>query len=181
MSRLGKKPIEVPDSVEVTVDANLVKIKGPKGELQQDISSDIEVAFSKDDKLVTVSANREGGETRARHGLYRSLIRNMVDGVSKGFVKELLLEGVGYRVAAQQQKLTLQVGYCHAVEFFVPKQVKVELDGNTKIKLESHDKQLIGQVAAEIRSIRKPEPYKGKGIRYADEVIRKKVGKAAAK
>jgi large subunit ribosomal protein L6 len=181
MSRLGKKPIEVPEGIDITIDSNLVKIKGPKGELQQDYSSDLEISYSKEDKVINVVAKAEGSDTRARHGLYRSLIRNMVDGCSKGFIKELLLEGVGYRVAEQQNKLTLQVGFCHAVEFFVPKDVKVTLDGNTKIKLESHDKQLIGQVAAEIRSIRKPEPYKGKGIRYSDEVIRKKVGKAAAK
>jgi large subunit ribosomal protein L6 len=181
MSRLGKKPIEIPEGIDVNIDESFVKIKGPKGELEQEYSSDLDINFSSEDKLITLTANAEGSETRARHGLYRSLIRNMVDGCSKGFVKELLLEGVGYRVAEQQNKLTLQVGFCHAVEFFVPKQVKVTLDGNTKIKLESHDKQLIGQVAAEIRSIRKPEPYKGKGIRYSDEVIRKKVGKAAAK
>lgn len=181
MSRLGKQPIEVPTGVEIKIDGLSVSVKGPKGELSQQVSEDVKVEFDKDANKVVLTADASQRETRARHGLYRSLIRNMVDGVSKGYVKELLLEGVGYRVAAQQQKLVLQVGYCHPVEFYVPKSVAVSIDGNTKIKLESHDKQLIGQVAAEIRGIRKPEPYKGKGIRYSDEVIRRKVGKAGSK
>lgn len=179
MSRLGKKAIGIPKGVEVSVEGLNVSVKGPKGELSQNISDDIKVAVEED--MVQVSALTEGRQTRANHGLYRSLINNMVTGVSKGYVKELLLEGVGYRVASAKNKLTLSLGFCHPIEYWVHPSVNVELDGNTKIKLECHDKQLVGQVAAEIRSLRKPEPYKGKGIRYSDEVIRKKVGKAAAK
>ncbi|MBF0198504.1 MAG: 50S ribosomal protein L6 [Planctomycetes bacterium] len=179
MSRLGKKPIAIPGGVEVKCADSVVSIKGPKGALTQEISSDIKVNI--EEKEVVLEATQEGRTARANHGLYRSLISNMVSGVSEGFVKKLELEGVGYRVAEVKNKLTFQLGYCHPIEYYVHPEVKVTLDGNTKITLEGIDKQLIGQVAAEIRGLRKPEPYKGKGVRYSDEVIRKKVGKAAAK
>lgn len=179
MSRLGKQPIAVPKGVEVNIEGAMVKVKGPKGELQQEVSGDIEVKL--EESMLKLEARGEDRQTKANHGLYRSLISNMVTGVSEGFVKELLLEGVGYRVTGVKNKLSFTLGFCHPIEYWVHPEVKVELDGNTKIKLESHDKQRVGQTAAEIRSLRKPEPYKGKGIRYADEVIRKKVGKAAAK
>mgnify|MGYP006422821565 CR=1 FL=1 len=179
MSRLGKQPIELPAGVEVKVTDQSVTVKGPKGELSQPFSSDIGIKI--EEKSVLVEALQNSRETRANHGLYRSLIQNMVTGVSAGFSKSLVLEGVGYRVVAAKNKLTLSLGFCHPIDYFVHPNVVVTLDGNTNIKLEATDKQLLGQVAAEIRALRKPEPYKGKGVRYSDEVIRKKVGKAAAK
>jgi large subunit ribosomal protein L6 len=181
MSRLGKKAIGLPAGVEVNVKDLLVTVKGPKGELSQLISDDIEVQVDGDAKQAVLVAKGEGRQTKANHGLYRSLIQNMVTGASVGFSKELLLEGVGYRVVAAKNKLTFSLGFCHPIDYFVNPDIKCTLDGNTKIKLESSDKQLLGQVASEIRALRKPEPYKGKGVRYADEVIRKKIGKAASK
>lgn len=181
MSRLGKKAIALPDGVTIETKGSGVVVKGSKGELTQEISSDVKVVVDADAKVANVEALQEGRQTRANHGLYRSLIQNMVTGVSAGFVKQLTLEGVGYRVVAEKQKLIFSIGFCHPVEFFVHPDVKVTVDGNTEVKLESNDKQLLGQVAADIRALRKPEPYKGKGIRYSDEVIRRKVGKAAAK
>lgn len=179
MSRLGKKPVDLPSGVEVNVQGQCVTVKGPRGELKQVFSEDI--AINVEENTVVVEGLNPSRETRAKHGLYRSLIQNMVIGVSTGFQKQLLLEGVGYRVVLTNKKLTLSLGFCHPIDYFVHPDVKVELDGNTTIKLESSDKQLLGQIAAEIRALRKPEPYKGKGIRYSDEVIRKKVGKAASK
>jgi large subunit ribosomal protein L6 len=181
MSRLGRKPIDLPEGVEVKVETGSVTVKGKNGELSQEIVGDIQVVLSEDGKQVVIERSTEDRPTRSKHGLYRSLIANMVEGVSKGFAKDLLLEGVGYRVAAQGQKLTFALGFCHPIEYWVHPDVKITVDGNTKLKLECFEKQLLGQVAAEIRALRKPEPYKGKGIRYADEVIRKKLGKAAAK
>lgn len=181
MSRLGKKPIELPEGVEVTFNNSIATVKGPKGTLEQQISSDISLQIDNDKKLLTVEAKQESRQTKANHGLYRALLNNMVIGVNKGYEKGLILEGVGYRVAAQKNKLVFTLGFCHSIEYIVPPNVTATIDGNTKIKLESHDKQLIGQIASEIRALRKPEPYKGKGIRYSDEVIRKKVGKAASK
>lgn len=179
MSRLGKKPIDLPKGVEVTVANGVVTAKGPKGELSQAVSSD--VAVNVEEKEIVLAASGESRETRANHGLYRSLIANMVEGVSKGFEKDLILEGVGYRVTAAGKKLSFSLGFCHPIDYFLNPQVKATIDGNTKLKLECHDKQILGQVASEIRSLRKPEPYKGKGVRYGDEVIRKKLGKAASK
>jgi large subunit ribosomal protein L6 len=179
MSRLGKIPVELPSGVEVRIEGQTIKVKGPKGELCQNFSEDIGIKV--DGSMVVLESLNPSRETKANHGLYRSLVQNMVTGVSTGFIKELMLEGVGYRVAAVKNKLTLTLGFCHPIDYFVHPEIKVTLEGNTQIKLESSDKQLLGQVAAEIRSLRKPEPYKGKGIRYSDEVIRKKVGKAASK
>jgi len=181
MSRLGKKPVDLPEGVEFKVEDGAVVAKGKLGELRQEISSEIQVDLSEDGKQVVLTRSGDDREIKAKHGLYRALIANMFTGVSKGFEKNLTLEGVGYRVAAQGSKLVFSLGFCHPVEYWVHPEVKVTLDGNTKIKLECHDKQLLGQVAAEIRALRKPEPYKGKGIRYSDEVIRKKLGKAASK
>jgi large subunit ribosomal protein L6 len=181
MSRLGKQAIELPAGVAVEVSGSDVSVKGPKGELSITVSPDIEVKVDGEAKQVVVTANGEDRQSKANHGLYRSLLQNMVTGTATGFTKTLLLEGVGYRVVLAGQKLTLSLGFCHTIDYFVNPGVKVTVDGNTTIKLESHDKQLLGQTAAEIRELRKPEPYKGKGIRYSDEVIRKKLGKAAAK
>tara|TARA_B110000444_G_scaffold261128_1_gene311270 strand:- start:2093 stop:2644 length:552 start_codon:yes stop_codon:yes gene_type:complete len=183
MSRIGKAPITISEGVTITFENSVVKVKGPKGELEQSIDSSIEVKI--EDNVITLSRTSNDKEFRSKHGLYRALIFNMIEGVSKGYVKELELYGVGFRASSQGQRLTLSLGYSHAIVMQLPAEVK--LDADTKkgappyVKLESHDKQLIGIVAAKIRSLRKPEPYKGKGIRYKGEEIRRKAGKTAAK
>lgn len=184
MSRIGKAPVVVPEKVEVKVEKNnLVTVKGPNGELQQKIHPDITIEIK--DNEVLLSRPTEQKRHRAFHGLYRALIANMVEGVSKGFEKKLELVGVGYKASNQGQLLDLVVGFSHEVIFEVPKEISVETvtekGKNPAIILKSHDKQLLGLVASKIRSIRKPEPYKGKGIKYADEYIRRKAGKAAGK
>ena len=181
MSRLGKQPVAILDKVEVEVRDGLVRVKGPKGVLEQRFSPSIKVEVDRDHKLVRLEALDGERETKARHGLYRALVQNMVLGVAQGYRMDLMLEGVGYRVTQQGQKLDLNVGFCHTIEYILPPSVKATMDGNTKFALESHDKRLLGQIAAEIRSIRPPEPYKLKGIRFTDEVVRKKVGKAVTK
>lgn len=183
MSRIGKSPITIPDGVTVTIDKSKVTVKGPKGELEQLIDDTISVNI--EDNVLTLNRSSEDKEIRSKHGLYRSLIYNMIEGVTKGYTKELELYGVGFRASSQGQQLTLSIGYSHAIVMQLPAEVKLE--AATKkgqppfVKLESHDKQLIGTVAAKIRSLRKPEPYKGKGIRYKGEEIRRKAGKTAAK
>lgn len=184
MSRIGKSPISIPAGVKITVEANnLIKVEGPKGTLYQVIDKDIEVVVEGSE--INVKRPTEQQRHRAMHGLYRSLLNNMVEGVSNGFKKELELVGVGYRCSNTGQLLELSLGYSHPVMFYVPDEVslatKMEKGSNPKVILESHDKQLLGQIAAKIRSFRKPEPYKGKGVRYSDEVIRRKAGKAGAK
>ena len=184
MSRIGKAPIEIPQGVEIAVsDSNLVTVKGPKGELLQQIDQALEVSI--EDGILEVKRPTEQQRHRALHGLYRSLIANMVEGVSVGFVKELELIGVGYRVANYGNLLELTIGYSHPVMFYIPDEIKLETKmekgSPPSIRLECHDKQLVGQVAAKIRSQRKPEPYKGKGIKYKEEVLRRKAGKTAAK
>ncbi|RME08832.1 MAG: 50S ribosomal protein L6 [Bacteroidetes bacterium] len=184
MSRIGKMPITIPNGVTVEVSqGNIVKVKGPKGELTQQVDKDLEIKI--EDGVLTVHRPTEQKRHRAMHGLYRSLIANMVEGVSNGFVKELEVVGVGYRANNTGQLLELILGFSHPVMFYVPDEVKVtasqEKGKNPIVRLESHDKQLLGQVAAKIRSFRKPEPYKGKGIRFVGEVLRKKAGKTAAK
>ena len=184
MSRIGKAPIEMPKGVTIDVSpSNVVTVKGPKGELRQQIDPDITVKV--DDGVLTVERPTEQKRHRAMHGLYRSLINNMVEGVTNGFVKELELVGVGYRASNTGQLLELTVGFSHPVMFALPDEVKVETrmekGKNPAVRLESIDKQWLGQVAAKIRSFRKPEPYKGKGIRYMGEEVRRKVGKAAGK
>jgi len=184
MSRIGKAPIELPAKVEINVsDGNLVKVKGPKGELSQQVDPDIKVAV--EDGQIVVSRPTDQKRHRSLHGLYRSLIANMVTGVTEGYVKELELVGVGYRASNSGQLLELTIGYSHPVMFYLPEEVKVEAvmekGSNPKVKLSSIDKQLIGQVAAKIRAFRKPEPYKGKGIKFVGEELRRKAGKTAAK
>lgn len=183
MSRIGKLPIEVPAGVTVTIKDNVVTVKGPKGELSQDVNPDITVAF--EDGVITVSRPDDERQHRALHGLYRSLINNMVIGVSEGYKKELELVGVGYRVSNQGQLLDFSLGYTHNIFMMLPPEIKVETKSernkNPLIILESADKQLIGQICAKIRSFRKPEPYKGKGIKFVGEVIRRKSGKSAGK
>lgn len=183
MSRIGKLPINIPAGVNVTFADGCVKVKGPKGELAQAISEGIEVEI--DNGVIEVKRPNDEKEFRALHGLYRALINNMVVGVSAGYKKEMELVGVGYRASNNGQILELSLGYSHAIFMQLPSEVKVETKSernkNPLIILESCDKQLIGQICAKIRSFRKPEPYKGKGIRFVGEVIRRKSGKSAGK
>ena len=184
MSRIGKLPIEIPAGVTITVGKdNVVTVKGPKGELSQDVAASISVSVK--DNQIEVTRATEEKEDRAMHGLYRSLINNMVVGVSNGYRKELELVGVGYRASHQGQVLELSLGFTHPVFILLPKEIvldtKSERNKNPLILLESCDKQLIGQVCAKIRSLRMPEPYKGKGVRFVGEQIRRKSGKAAGK
>ncbi|MEJ7737112.1 MAG: 50S ribosomal protein L6 [Chitinophagaceae bacterium] len=184
MSRIGKQPVIVPGGVTVSIGANnLIKVKGPKGELTQSIDRDITVEVK--DGSILIGRPTDQIRHRALHGLYRSLLSNMVKGVTEGFRKDLELVGVGFKAVNQGNVLDLALGYSHNIIFDIPKELKVatitEKGQNPKITLEGIDKQLIGQVAAKIRGLRKPEPYKGKGIRYKDEVVRKKAGKAAGK
>lgn len=183
MSRIGKLPITIPEGVTINVDKNnIVTVKGPKGELTQEVKGGIEVKIEENE--ITLVRPGETKEQLSMHGLYRSLINNMVEGVSKGYKIELELVGVGYRAESQGQMLELSIGFSHNVFFQLPDEVKVtaktEKRSNPFVTLESCDKQLIGQVAAKIRSLRKPEPYKGKGIKFVGEVIRRKAGKSAA-
>lgn len=182
MSRIGNAPISIPSGVTVNVSAdNVVTVKGAKGELTQKV--DESVSLNVEGEVINVSRASDAKKHKAMHGLYRTLIGNMVTGVSEGYKKELMLVGVGYRAALAGQTLDLAVGYSHPIMFTLPKEIKVAVEakkGNPPlITLESHDKQLLGQVAAKIRSFRKPEPYKGKGVRYVDEHIRRKAGKTA--
>jgi large subunit ribosomal protein L6 len=184
MSRIGKAIINMPAGVEFKVsDGNIVNVKGPKGELTQVIKGDYD--FNLEDGVLTLVRKSEEKQVRAMHGLYRALIQNMIEGVTTGFVMKQELVGVGYRAKAEGQKLELMLGYAHPIVFELPKEVKLttetEKGKNPVITLESFDKQLIGQVAAKIRSFRKPEPYKGKGIRFVGEQIRRKAGKSAKK
>jgi large subunit ribosomal protein L6 len=184
MSRIGKKPVEIPGGVTVTVSKdNVVTVKGPKGELKENIDRDIKVEIK--DNTVEFSRPTDQIRHRAMHGLYRSLISNMVKGVTEGFKKDLELVGVGYKAASQGNLLDLALGYSHNIVLEIPKELKVatvqEKGKNPIISLESIDKQLLGQVCAKIRSLRKPEPYKGKGVKFVGEVLRRKAGKAAGK
>jgi large subunit ribosomal protein L6 len=183
MSRIGKKPITIPAGVTVTVKDSVVTVKGPKGTLTQEVDRDIIVEVTAEE--VIVNRPTEQIRHRAMHGLYRSLIANLVKGVTEGYKKELELVGVGFKAANTGNVLDLALGYSHNIIFEIPKELTVstttEKGQNPKIFLESADKQLIGQVAAKIRGLRKPEPYKGKGVRYSDEVVRRKAGKAAGK
>jgi large subunit ribosomal protein L6 len=178
MSRIGKQPITVPGGVEVSIDGRHVTVKGPKGTLEHDLPETISVTREGEELLVTRPDDER--ENRALHGLTRSLVANMVTGVSAGFTRELEIVGVGYRAVAQgPTKIELQVGYSHPVPIDAPDGVEFEVPAPTRITVKGYDKQLVGQVAADIRKVRKPEPYKGKGIRYADERVLRKAGKSA--
>ena len=181
MSRIGKNPISIPAGVELNIDGNVVTVKGKLGELSQEILNDITVKIEGD----TVVLNRPSDSKphKAAHGLYRSLVFNMIEGVSKGWTKELELVGVGYRASNQGQKLDLALGFSHNIVLELAPEVKVETISekgkNPLVKLTSHDKQLVGQIAAKIRSFRAPEPYKGKGVKFVGEQLRRKAGKSA--
>jgi large subunit ribosomal protein L6 len=177
MSRIGKQPVAVPDGVEITIEPELVSVKGPKGELAERKARDIEVKQEDGEILVTRPTDR--GEHRALHGLTRSLIANMVEGVTNGFEKRLEIQGVGYRAQLQGNKLVLALGYSHPVEVDPPAGIEFRVETPTRLGVFGADKELVGQVAAYIRSQRKPEPYKGKGIRYEGEYVQRKVGKRA--
>ncbi|HYD92538.1 MAG TPA: 50S ribosomal protein L6 [Flavobacterium sp.] len=180
MSRIGKNPITIPAGVTVEVNGNVVTVKGKKGQLTQDFS---DVTVKVEDGQVLVERSSDQKNERSKHGLYRALINNMVVGVAEGFTKELELVGVGYRASNQGQKLDIALGFSHNIILEVVPEVSVETVSekgkNPIIKLASHDKQLLGQVAAKIRSFRKPEPYKGKGVKFVGEVLRRKAGKSA--
>jgi large subunit ribosomal protein L6 len=183
MSRIGKSPVTIPSGVEVKVDGNVITVKGSKGELTQEMDSAISMSI--EDGTASFTRESDVPDHRAKHGLYRALLQNMVIGVSEGFKKQLEVVGVGYRANAQGQKLELSLGYSHPFILELPNEIKVstvsEKGKAPVVTLESHDKQLVGQVAAKIRSLRKPEPYKGKGVKYVGEELRRKAGKSAAK
>ena len=184
MSRIGKSPVALPKGVEVSVSkGNLVTVKGPKGQLSEQL--DVDITVSIEDGVLNVLRPTESKRHRSMHGLYRALVNNMVEGVTNGFVKEMEVIGVGYRVANTGQLLELTIGYSHPILFALPEEVKLstamEKGKSPLIRMECIDKQLLGQVAAKIRAFRKPEPYKGKGIRFAGEIVRRKAGKTAGK
>ena len=182
MSRIGKLPIAIPAGVTIDMKDNVITVKGPKGELKQAVNPNIKVEI--EDGNINVTRPDDNRESRAQHGLYRALINNMVTGVSTGFKKELEIVGVGYRAESKGQVLQLNLGYSHVIYLKMPPEVSVnavsERNKNPLITLESCDKQLLGQICAKIRSFRKPEPYKGKGVKFVGEVIRRKSGKTAA-
>ena len=180
MSRIGNNPISIPEGVNIDIQLDKIIVKGKMGELVQNYS---DVTFEINDNILTVNRTSDSKDNRAKHGLYRALVNNMVIGVSEGFTKELELVGVGYRASNQGQKLDLALGFSHNILFDIAPEVKVETlsekGKNPIVKLSSHDKQLLGYVAAKIRSFRKPEPYTGKGVKFVGEQIRRKAGKSA--
>lgn len=179
MSRLGKLPITLPEGIEARIEDNFIIVKGSKGELKQELNKLVNVEIK--DKQITVDVkDKESKKEKAFWGLYRSLINNMVIGLNEGFEKKLEVNGVGYRVAAQGNKLNLNLGFSHPVEFLLPEGITAAVEGNV-ITISGINKQMVGETAAKIRKLRKPEPYKGKGIKYVDEVIIRKEGKTAGK
>lgn len=175
MSRIAKEPVSIPANVEINLSASDVSVKGPLGELQRSINSDVTVEYKDDVLLVTVA--NDSRQAKAMSGTMRALLANMVQGVSKGYEKKLLLVGVGYRAKADNENLNLTLGFSHPVVYKLPEGIKAETPSQTEIVISGIDKQKVGQVAAEVRAFRKPEPYKGKGVRYADEVILMKEAK----
>jgi large subunit ribosomal protein L6 len=179
MSRIGKNPISVPSGVTITLDGNRITVKGPKGELSRTIPADM--LISQESGTVTVNRPSDDPKHKALHGLSRTLIANMVEGVTKGFSKQLDIVGVGYKAEARPYGLQLALGFSHPVEYKAPQGIKLSAPAPTQIVIEGANKEIVGQVAAELRSLRPPEPYKGKGIKYAGEQIRRKAGKAGGK
>ena len=179
MSRIGKNPITVPNGVNITLDGNRITVKGPKGELSRVIPADMKI--SQDTGTVTVNRPSDDPKHKALHGLSRTLIANMVEGVTKGFSKQLDIVGVGYKAETRPYGLQLALGFSHAIQYKAPKGIKLTAPVPTQIVVEGANKEIVGQVAAELRSLRPPEPYKGKGIKYAGEQIRRKAGKAGGK
>lgn len=179
MSRIGKRPIQIPNKVSVDIQGQQITVKGPKGTLERVLPEQV-VVTQEGDTLVVTTVD-DSRVSRQRHGLSRTLVANMVDGVSQGFQKRLEIIGVGYRAQAQGSKLTLNVGYSKPVEMPMPEGIQVAVEKNTEVTISGINKEIVGNVAAKIRAVRPPEPYKGKGIRYAGEVVRRKVGKAGKK
>ena len=179
MSRIGKKPVTLPKGVNLELQGQMVAVKGPRGELRRTLHPEMQLAF--ENGVLTVSRPSEEKRHKALHGLTRTLVQNMVDGVSKGFAKTLEIQGVGYKAEAKPYGVNLVVGYSHPVKYEAPKGIKISVENNTTVKIEGADKEAVGQVAAELRAVRPPEPYKGKGIRYQGEQVRRKAGKTGAK
>ncbi|MDH4131474.1 MAG: 50S ribosomal protein L6 [Gemmatimonadota bacterium] len=179
MSRIGRMPVTVPKGVSLSLDGQTLSVKGPKGELSRTFHPDMKIAV--DGGTVVVTRPTEESRHKALHGLTRSLVNNMVEGVAKGYVKVLEIQGVGYKAEKKGAGLQLSLGFSHPVVYPTPAGITFTVDNNTILKIEGPDKELVGQVAAEIRSLRKPEPYKGKGVRYQGEAVRRKAGKTGAK
>lgn len=179
MSRIGKKPVQLPDKVQITLNGDMIQVKGPKGNLERQVHPAVTIEMN--DSVVEVKTDGDDRKKVALQGLFRSLIANMVTGVSSGYEKQLVLAGIGYRAESKGTQLVLNVGYSNPVEFALPKGIGAAVENNTKITLTGIDKELLGQTAANIRAIRPPEPYKGKGIMYVDERIVRKAGKTAGK
>ena len=179
MSRIGKRPVPVPTGVTVTVNGNTVAVKGPRGELKRAIHADLSVAL--ENGIVTVSRPSDEPRHKALHGLSRSLVANMIEGVTKGYSKQLEITGVGYKAEVKPYGLLMSLGFSHQIQVKAPAGIKLTAPVPTQVLVEGSDKEIVGQVAAEIRSLRKPEPYKGKGVKYAGEIIRRKAGKAGGK
>jgi large subunit ribosomal protein L6 len=179
MSRIGKKPVTVPQGVTLDLKGSEVAVKGPKGELRRQLHPEMQLALA--NGIFTVTRPSEEQKHKALHGLTRTLVQNMIDGVSKGFTKTLEIQGVGYKAEAKPYGVNLVVGYSHPVKYEAPKGIKISVENNTTVKIEGADKEKVGQVAAELRAVRPPEPYKGKGVRYQGEQVRRKAGKTGAK
>jgi large subunit ribosomal protein L6 len=179
MSRIGRKPVVLPKGVTLEVQENTVAVKGPRGELRRTLHPEMQLAVANGQFTVTRPSDEK--RHKALHGLTRTLVQNMVDGVSKGYSKSLEIQGVGYKAEAKPYGVNLIVGFSHPVKYEAPQGIKITVDNNTLVKIEGADKELVGQVAAELRSVRPPEPYKGKGIRYVGEQVRRKAGKTGAK
>ena len=179
MSRIGKKPVTVPKGVTLDLQGQVVAVKGPRGELRRTLHPEMRLALA--DGVLTVARPSEDKRHKALHGLTRTLVQNMVDGVAKGFNKTLEIQGVGYKAEAKPYGVNLIVGFSHPVKYEAPKGIKISVENNTVVKIEGADKEIVGQVAAELRAVRPPEPYKGKGIRYQGEHVRRKAGKTGAK
>jgi large subunit ribosomal protein L6 len=177
MSRIGKRPVPLPKGVTATIDGRTVTVKGPKGEISRAVHAELRLEL--EEQSVTVKRPSDEPRHKALHGLTRTLVANMVEGVTKGFSKSLEIQGVGYKAEVKPFGVQLVVGYSHPVPYHAPKGIKISVDSNTQVKVEGVDKELVGQVAAELRSVRPPEPYKGKGIRYVGEQVRRKAGKTA--
>lgn len=175
MSRIGKRPITVPAKVQITIDGTLVVVKGPKGELSRDLPQNVSV--SQDGEILLVNRRDDSRTSRQLHGLCRTLVANMVEGVSTGFQRRLEIQGVGYRAQVQGRNLILNMGYSHQVQIAPPEGIQFAVEGTTNVIVSGYDKEIVGNTAAKIREVRRPEPYKGKGIRYAGEVVRRKAGK----
>ena len=179
MSRIGKKPVTVPQGVTLDLKGSEVAVKGPKGELRRQLHPEMQLALA--NGIFTVTRPSEEQKHKALHGLTRTLVQNMIDGVSKGFSKTLEIQGVGYKAEAKPYGVNLIVGFSHPVKYEAPKGIKISVENNTTVKIEGADKEKVGQVAAELRAVRPPEPYKGKGVRYQGEQVRRKAGKTGAK